>query len=86
MSDYMFKGLSNAIQNLGSTLEQATVAFSDFSNATINITGNDVWETTCVGYREESPWEKVEGNCPSCGAPITGEKCEYCGRVHYRRK
>ena len=26
---------------------------------------------------------KIEGNCPSCGAPITGEKCEYCGRLHY---
>ena len=20
-------------------------------------------------------------NCPSCGAPIAGEKCEYCGTV-----
>lgn len=20
-------------------------------------------------------------NCPNCGAPITGEKCEYCGTV-----
>lgn len=22
-------------------------------------------------------------NCPNCGAPITGEKCEYCGTVIY---
>lgn len=21
-------------------------------------------------------------NCPNCGAPITGPKCEYCGTVH----
>lgn len=20
-------------------------------------------------------------NCPNCGAPITGDKCEYCGTV-----
>lgn len=31
----------------------------------------------------ESPKRKVEENCPSCGAPITGDKCEYCGRYHY---
>lgn len=22
-------------------------------------------------------------NCPNCGAPITGYKCEYCGTVFY---
>lgn len=22
-------------------------------------------------------------NCPNCGAPVTGEKCEYCGTVIY---
>ena len=22
-------------------------------------------------------------NCPNCGAPITGETCEYCGTVIY---
>ena len=22
-------------------------------------------------------------NCPNCGAPITGEKCEYCGTLFY---
>lgn len=22
-------------------------------------------------------------NCPNCGAPITAEKCEYCGTVFY---
>lgn len=22
-------------------------------------------------------------NCPNCGAPITGERCEYCGAVFY---
>ena len=21
-------------------------------------------------------------NCPNCGAPITGEICEYCGKRH----
>lgn len=25
--------------------------------------------------------DKRGNNCPSCGAPITGYKCEYCGRV-----
>lgn len=20
-------------------------------------------------------------NCPNCGAPITGHKCEYCGAI-----
>lgn len=23
-------------------------------------------------------------NCPNCGAPITSNKCEYCGTVHRR--
>ena len=27
--------------------------------------------------------KKEELNCPNCGAPITGEKCEYCGTVFY---
>lgn len=22
-------------------------------------------------------------NCPNCGAPVTGDKCEYCGTVIY---
>ena len=22
-------------------------------------------------------------NCPNCGAPIQGEKCEYCGTIFY---
>lgn len=22
-------------------------------------------------------------NCPNCGAPVTGEKCQYCGTVFY---
>lgn len=22
-------------------------------------------------------------NCPNCGAPITGDKCEYCGTIFY---
>ena len=22
-------------------------------------------------------------NCPNCGAPITGARCEYCGTVFY---
>lgn len=22
-------------------------------------------------------------NCPNCGAPITGDKCEYCGTVFH---
>lgn len=28
------------------------------------------------------------GNCPNCGAPITGPECEYCGTKHrgYRRE
>jgi len=26
---------------------------------------------------------KNELNCPNCGAPITGERCEYCGSVFY---
>ncbi len=25
--------------------------------------------------------EKI--NCPNCGAPITGDKCEYCGTMFY---
>ena len=27
--------------------------------------------------------DKTELNCPNCGAPITGERCEYCGSVLY---
>jgi len=27
--------------------------------------------------------DKTELNCPNCGAPITGERCEYCGSVFY---
>lgn len=26
---------------------------------------------------------KNELNCPNCGAPITGERCAYCGSVFY---
>lgn len=48
-------------------------------------------QTTLLGnsccYEAPAPRKlKVEGNCPSCGAPITGDKCEYCGRVHYLRR
>lgn len=25
----------------------------------------------------------IKGSCPHCGAPISGEKCEYCGAVFY---
>lgn len=25
----------------------------------------------------------LKSNCPNCGAPITGNKCEYCGTVFY---
>ena len=25
-------------------------------------------------------------NCPNCGAPITGQKCEYCETVFYALK
>lgn len=25
-------------------------------------------------------------NCPNCGAPITGDKCEYCGTVFMDRE
>lgn len=25
-------------------------------------------------------------NCPNCGAPITGPKCEYCGTVFWDRR
>lgn len=40
----------------------------------------------CISYiKTPEKLIKIEGNCPSCGAPITGEKCEYCGRVHYLR-
>lgn len=24
----------------------------------------------------------MSGNCPNCGAPITGKVCEYCGTQH----
>lgn len=27
--------------------------------------------------------DRTELNCPNCGAPITGERCEYCGSVFY---
>lgn len=48
-------------------------------------------QTTMLGnsccYEAPAPRKlKVEGSCPSCGAPITGDKCEYCGRVHYLRR
>lgn len=26
---------------------------------------------------------REELNCPNCGAPITSEKCEYCGTLFY---
>lgn len=26
---------------------------------------------------------KEQTNCPNCGAPITSEKCPYCGTVFY---
>ena len=25
-------------------------------------------------------------NCPNCGAPITGDRCEYCGTVFWEEK
>lgn len=25
-------------------------------------------------------------NCPNCGAPITGAKCEYCGTIFNARE
>lgn len=25
-------------------------------------------------------------NCPNCGAPITGDRCEYCGTVFRKEK
>lgn len=30
--------------------------------------------------KEERP--RPSGNCPNCGAPITGDRCEYCGTLH----
>lgn len=29
----------------------------------------------------QKPSVKRFGNCPNCGAPITGDSCEYCGTV-----
>lgn len=77
MSDYMInEGLYTAIQNFGDTFKRTAATFANSFACVIN---DDVtWE-----YKEK---ETVEGNCPSCGAPITGDKCEYCGRVHYRRR
>lgn len=29
----------------------------------------------------QKPLVERFGNCPNCGAPVTGNKCEYCGTV-----
>ena len=69
---------------------------ANFEDTAITINGNGdlrAWPTItseCCFARTDhirTPEKliKIEGNCPSCGAPITGEKCEYCGRVHYLR-
>lgn len=68
---------------------------ANFVDATITINENGdltTWPTINSGcwfartdHIERKELIKIEGNCPSCGAPITGEKCEYCGRVHYLR-
>ena len=77
MGDYMFnEDLYNAVQNFKNSFKHTATTFANTFTCVID---DDVtWE-----YKKE---EKVEGNCPSCGAPITGDKCEYCGRVHYRRE
>lgn len=43
---------------------------------TVNIVTNNIRKTIV---------DKYMYNCPNCGAPITGDKCEYCGTVfhHY---
>ena len=33
-----------------------------------------------------APKAQVMTNCPNCGAPITGPRCEYCGTVFERPK
>ena len=32
-----------------------------------------------------APKAQVMTNCPNCGAPITGPRCEYCGTQFERR-
>lgn len=27
--------------------------------------------------------DKFDGKCPNCGAPLTGDHCEYCGIIIY---
>lgn len=53
-----------------------------FNNEKIVLLPNyiDV-EPTNEKQNSETPVAELVHNCPNCGAPITGNKCDYCGTV-----
>ena len=54
-----------------------TVDWNGYSSVTINPSG---WYDAVSIPQKETEKEVCDG----CGAPITGQVCEYCGRVHWR--
>lgn len=43
----------------------------------------DITEVFRNGHLQPGRPKDGEFNCPNCGAPITDEKCPYCGTVFY---
>ena len=43
--------------------------------------GSDLAVTTSFGDYAPAPRPLASRNCPNCGAPVRGYKCEYCDSV-----
>lgn len=71
MNSYML----SASRNLSTTSEKLTEEW------------HDPREDICIILAEVENERKHKGvkqkqyNCPNCGAPVTGDRCEYCGTV-----
>ena len=65
----------SASRNLSTTSEKLTEEW------------HDPREDMCIILAEAENERKHKGvkqkqyNCPNCGAPVTGDRCEYCGTV-----
>ena len=52
------------------------------ASKTVTISSSSLF-TGEIGVSIWSP-QKIPTSCPNCGAPVTDQKCEYCGTMLWR--
>lgn len=88
-SNFMFTGFAESIVDLPIPNKPLAGSMQILANGDTYVCDGDNWVylSSPVADAVEHTVEVeliAEGNCPSCGAPIHGTTCEYCGQ-HFRK-